>query len=222
MSPHHGYAQSKHTALKSINLWLNWFPRLRLSARYSPGQLLLRYFSLRFMLLVQFVQQWISVWWTSVNQWLHSLFCCFSVLHHIDSRVRWGEREIKCLLYYLIYQKAEAISTRVGWWIVFSMNRTVTHMYWFLWIHFGVPVWQVVLIGGHRLLWTLLRWSVFITQTVESSHHQSIQLQDKVLVHPHWHQLSKFSPALNHRQVWWKGDIKCCSVSEHCFSSQKK
>lgn len=99
--------------------------------RALRGHLLLPYVSLNFTLFVQFVQQWISARRTSMDQWLHSVFCCFFFFfylapHRIDSRARWSQREIKSLLSHLIYQRAEAVSTRVAWWIVLSMNRTVT------------------------------------------------------------------------------------------------
>lgn len=63
------------------------------------------------------------------------------------SRTRKSQREINCLLCYLIYQKAEVISTSVAWWIVFSMNHTMTWCIDFSMTEhfFGVPVWQVVL-----------------------------------------------------------------------------
>lgn len=96
-----------------------------------PRQLLLQHVSLRFTLLLQSVQQWISAWWTSMDQRLYSLFCWVFLLFFFSSIAyysiaRWSQREIKSLLCYLIYQQAEAISTRVAWWIVLSMNRTVT------------------------------------------------------------------------------------------------
>lgn len=47
----------------------SWFPHLQVAL---CGCLLqLQHVSPCFMLLVQFVQQWISVWWTSMDQWLH-------------------------------------------------------------------------------------------------------------------------------------------------------
>lgn len=63
------------------------------------------------------------------------------------SRTRKSQREINCLLCYLIYQKAEVIITSVAWWIVFSMNHTMTWCIDFSMTEhfFGVPVWQVVL-----------------------------------------------------------------------------
>lgn len=123
-----------------------WFPPFRLPNKPLTAV------SLRVTPSVQFVQRLICACWTSMDQWSHSLswyFGFFSSSTHIDPRARWSRREIKLLVCYLIYQRAEAMSTSVAWWIVLGMNRTVT-----LCIDLSMtehillsPLWKVVVVG---------------------------------------------------------------------------
>lgn len=95
-----------------------------------PRQLLLplQRVSRRLMLPLQSVQPWINAWWTSMDQRLYSLCCCFlfrptSYWFH---RAGVARGEIKSLLCDNIYQRAVAERSGVAGWMVLSVNCTVT------------------------------------------------------------------------------------------------
>lgn len=109
----------------------SWFPRLHLAARHSPDSC----YSSMFHCALRYCCNLFSnesvpgelLWISGYILYSVGYFCWFffsSTAYY--SIARWSQREIKSLLCYLIYQQAEAISTRVAWWIVLSMNRTVT------------------------------------------------------------------------------------------------
>lgn len=117
-----------------------------------PRQLLLQHVSLRFTLLLQSVQQWISAWWTSMDQRLYSLFCCFFVVVFFSSTAYWFHSEVKpegnqepFMLPHISASWSNKYQSSM-----MNCSQHESHcdtMYWFLydWAHFGVPVWQVVL-----------------------------------------------------------------------------
>jgi len=111
--------------------------------------------------------------------------------------MRWSQREIKCLLCFFVYEHDDLRGTRVAWWIVFSMNCTVTqsidssmteHILASLCIR-----WYLLDLGTDGLLYTILQWLSIIMNLVGTSccHHSIPVLRTwwsagEICVHPQW------------------------------------
>lgn len=138
-------ALNLHTCIAAVTFMdQSWFPRLRLSARLLPEQLL-QHVPLCFTLFVQLVQQWISAWWTSMDQWLHSLFCCFSssTPYWFQTKVKPEGNQVPLMLPHI-----SVICSNKYHSCMMNCTLDESHcdtIYWFLYdqAHFGVPVWQV-------------------------------------------------------------------------------